>query len=214
MEEVAKGRGRGCKSGQPDVQAFVVGRVTHRCRVFEHEQSHECDARWLMRLPMDACLIALIKIHAARRDIGLSRQAGGWRTTGNGGWQRGRTRKHVYSNAAGVRFAKGNGTALSARTRLRASKPEREKNKKKERREERGETGAFVGPSARSFGSLSAAASGGRFFSPENRIDQLRYCSPVFKKKKKKSGKRELQCFPLVVFTCKSCRTTDPTSPR
>lgn len=75
------------ESGQPDVQAFVVGRVTHRCRVFEHEQSHECDARWLMRLPMDACLIALIKIHAARRDIGLARQEGGERWEGD--WPKG-----------------------------------------------------------------------------------------------------------------------------
>ena len=84
MKRTVGGLREGCKSGQPDVQAFVVGRVTHRCRVFEHEQSHECDARWLMRLPMDACLIALIKIHAARRDIGLSREAGGRGTMGKG----------------------------------------------------------------------------------------------------------------------------------
>lgn len=35
-----------------------------------------------MRLPMDACLIALIKIHAARRGIGLAGREGdramGW----------------------------------------------------------------------------------------------------------------------------------------
>lgn len=46
-------------------------------------RAHECDAaRWLMRLPMDACLIALIKIHAARRGIGLAGREGdramGW----------------------------------------------------------------------------------------------------------------------------------------
>lgn len=64
-------------------------------------------------------------------------------------------RKHVYSNAAGVRFAKGNGTTLSARPRLQAST-----GRGKKKREERNEAkrGAFVGPSA---------AAGSRFFSPE-----------------------------------------------
>jgi len=58
--------GREDGADRADVHPFVGSRVTHRCRVFEPSRPA---AFRLMRLAMDACLIALIKIHVARRDI-------------------------------------------------------------------------------------------------------------------------------------------------
>jgi len=58
--------GREDGADRADVHPFVGSRVTHRCRVFEPSRPA---AFRLMRLAMDACLIALIKIHVARRDV-------------------------------------------------------------------------------------------------------------------------------------------------
>lgn len=59
---MAEGGSRMARIGS-DVHPFVGARVTHRCRVFQRSRA----AFWLTRLAMDARLIALIKIHVARR---------------------------------------------------------------------------------------------------------------------------------------------------
>lgn len=121
-----------------------------------------------MRLPMDACLIALIKIHAARRDIGLSREAGGRRTTGKG-VGRGVGRVSTFIRMRPVYDSQKETVPLFRLARDFRPAPGRKK-KQKERKKRGAKPACSLVPQPTA-GSLSRPRLPvADFFSPENRI--------------------------------------------